>query len=115
MRVMVTASIIVRLALVAVLIMGPLGSPFYAVGDHGGMDGVHYALSAPEHDCCDPGPVFLDRTCALGCMQAPCGPTALPIPAGWPAIADYLAVWWMVATALQAGITPDPATPPPRS
>ena len=56
------ASIIVRLALVAVLIMGPLGSPSYAVGDYGGMDSVHYALSAPEHDCCDPGPGCLDRT-----------------------------------------------------
>ena len=108
------ASVIVRLALAAVLILGPLGSASYAVGDRGGMDSVHHVLGTPDHDCCDPGPVSPDRTCASACTQAPCGSIALPVSVGWPANVDRLAIRWPTETALRAGLTPDPAIPPPR-
>ena len=108
------ASVILYLAFAAALIVGPLGPTSFVAGDRGGMGSVHQALGASDHDCCDPGPVSPDRTCASACTQAPCGTTALPIPAGWPANADCLAVRWHTVTALWAGITPDPAIPPPR-
>jgi hypothetical protein len=109
------ASVLVRLVVAAILIVGPLGAASFSADDHSGMDRVHHVLSTPDHDCCNPEPASPDWNCATACAQAPCGPIALPVPVGWPANVDRLAIRWPAETALRAGIPPDPAIPPPRA
>lgn len=108
-----TVSLIARLLLAVVLIVGSTPMAPVIADDHGGMAQVSAAVT--DHNCCDPEPSEGDRACALACTQAPCGSTVIPVSVDWPVNAVVCASWTAAAASLLVGIAIDPATPPPRA
>lgn len=74
-----TDSLIVRLLLAAVLIIGPVGTSPVMAADFECPHAMHSKLAAAFHDCCDPEPPAPERTCEVTCVQAQCGSTVVPV------------------------------------
>jgi hypothetical protein len=109
-----TASCIARLILTVILIVATLGPAIAPIGDRG-AGGSHYASAVPSHDCCDTESALPDARCRFGCLQAPCGSTALADLVSAILPVDPHVVAWLFTISLPDGIAPEIATPPPRA
>jgi hypothetical protein len=109
-----SASLIIRLLVVAAMVIASLGVlPAAVAGPR--EDPAHHVQAASVHDCCEPEHAPPDRSCGLTCAQASCGWTVPSAAAGWPEPMDRRADHWPALAALPEDIAPETATPPPRA
>ncbi|SCY97888.1 hypothetical protein [Microvirga guangxiensis] len=110
-----TASLLVRCLLAAVLVAGSMGATSMAAGDHLNMDGVAISVTVAPHDCCEPEPTLPDGNCRLICALASCSPTGLPASADASIPTGHQALPWRTLVVFPEGVVPETSSPPPRS